>query len=339
MSFVVRRARRPRRRLASVATALAAAASVAAAAAASGSTVRQVGVDPAASATTGSASLLADLSGFLVGDFDEASNPDGTRTLPGLFGGSGNQPVDLDLLPSFAGPIEGVIAGGFELAGDPADGTITVDGLALDLLSEGSASLPLVIELLYESFRTFDPDSLFPGGVPIDLPFGEALLTRLEAAQLGAAIGTASPAGTPGTWTIEVAVPVLLSIEGEALGTPIAGLPLPVVLPLEGTLAVAEDGSSTVELAVSVAISEEDEGPFPGAGIADLPFELPTVLPPGGTAGLLVTADLLAIAVDLSIDLVIVGSAPGEPALPGDVDGDGAVDFDDLLAVLAAWTT
>ncbi len=299
--------------------------------------VRTITIDPAPSATTGSASLSAALAGFLIGDFDEVENPDGTLTRPGIFGGSGNQPVDLDLTPTLAGPVDADVAGSLSLVGDPASGAIAVEDLTLDLLPETDATLGLTIELLYDTFRTFSPDSLFPGGVPIELPFGEASLTRLEAAQAGPAAGTATPADDPGTWTIDVTVPVLLLIEGEVLGQPIEGDTVPAVLPLAGTLTLDEDGAAAVDLAVSLALAEEDPGPFPGVGFDAVPFELDTVLPPGQTAGVLLTAELATLAVDLSLELAIVGDGPGVPVLPADVDGDGAVGFGDLLAVLAAF--
>ena len=38
-----------------------------------------------------------DMPGTVIGDFDAATNPTGTRTLPGIFGGSGNQPINMDI--------------------------------------------------------------------------------------------------------------------------------------------------------------------------------------------------------------------------------------------------
>jgi hypothetical protein len=54
-------------------------------------------VAPGSSALDVAATFELRLPGTLIGDHDVATNPAGTRTLPGLFGGSGNQPVNVQL--------------------------------------------------------------------------------------------------------------------------------------------------------------------------------------------------------------------------------------------------
>ena len=43
------------------------------------------------------------LTGTLIGNYDAETTPDGTSTLPGLFGGSGNNPIDFSATLVFSG--------------------------------------------------------------------------------------------------------------------------------------------------------------------------------------------------------------------------------------------
>ncbi len=45
-------------------------------------------------------SLSLVMNGTFIGDYDEETNPEGTMTRPGLFGGSGNQPVTTSVTPT-----------------------------------------------------------------------------------------------------------------------------------------------------------------------------------------------------------------------------------------------
>lgn len=292
---------------------------------------------PGFSQTTGEAAVQNDLVGFLIGDYDEVANPGGTQTRPGLFGGSGNQPVDLEIGVGIGGPFSGPVSGGFRITGDPAAGTVGLENLQLDLLSESTAPLPLSVSLLWETFRSFNPDSLFFGGVPFEVPLAEAVLTLLEAEQSGPAVATATPAGK-NVWSLSVLMPVNLLASFDAIGSVIDLPPLPAVLPLEGELTLATDGSASVSLGFAFDVSEQGDGD-PGTPVIDgLPFALPTILPPGGEANVLITAAPQSIALSLVLDVTFTAAGPGdEPPLVGDVDGDGAVDFEDLLLVLAGY--
>ena len=47
--------------------------------------------------------LSAPIPGTVIGDYDAVTNPDGTQTRPGVFGGSGNNPIDFDITLQTAG--------------------------------------------------------------------------------------------------------------------------------------------------------------------------------------------------------------------------------------------
>ena len=325
---------RPRPRVVLTTAILGVAASIATA---GGDPAWTLGVLPGSSQTTGEASVQNDLVGFLIGDFDPVDNPDGTQTRPGLFGGSGNQPVDLEIGLGIGGAFQGPVSGGFRITGNPGSGTVGLENLQLDLLSESTAALPLTVSLLWETFRSFNPDSLFFGGIPFEVPLAEAVLTLLEAEQAAPAVATTAPLGKD-TWSLSVLLPVNLLASFDAVGSVIELQPLPAVLPLAGELALAADGSASVKLGFAFEVSEQGDGD-PGTPVIDgLPFPLPTILPPGGEANVLITAAPQSIALTLSLDVAFTASGPGdEPPLTGDVDGDGRVDFEDLLLVLAGY--
>jgi len=295
-------------------------------------------VDPAVSQTDGSSTVASDLAGFLIGDFDPETNPDGTSTLPGIFGGSGNQPVDLTLDLAIGGPFAGGVSGGLQALGDPASGELTLSGLSLDLLSGSAPPLPLTVTVLFETFRTFNPDSLFPGGIPLEVPLGEATVSSLEALQIGAALVTATPAGK-NSYTLAGEVSLLLFAEVSALGDVLLLPPVAVTVPLEASgITIDGKGVATLSLGFAFAVSEEDTGPFEEPVLDGVPFDLPTVFPPGDIAGVEFTATPESVSTSISLTIGLVASGPQDvPATPGDANGDGVVDFADILVVLATF--
>ena len=54
-------------------------------------------VDPSQSTLDGTFSQTIYMPGTLIGDYDEKTYPEGTMTRPGVWGGSGNQPIDCSI--------------------------------------------------------------------------------------------------------------------------------------------------------------------------------------------------------------------------------------------------
>ena len=254
------------------------------------------------------------LPGTLIGDFDAVSNPAGTRTLPGLFGGSGNQPVviQLDLIGSL--DVTAPASGMFTLQPDTAAGTAAIGGLSLDLLSSapsavGGATAELSLRLTYETFRTFAPDSLFPSLIPLELPLGQASISDLSLVQSGGPVaGLLAATATVGVFDLTALVPASLSflIDFNGQVTPVG--PLPFALPLTATLDLASC-AATLAGSADAAVNQTLPAPVPFE-LTDLPFPLPTVLPPGGTANLLLSAALQDIVFDATLDLALGAGAP-----------------------------
>ena len=87
-------------------------------------------------------------------------------------------------------------------------------------------------------------------------------------------------------------------------------------------------------MSASTSVNESFPPETP-VGFADIPLPLPTILPPGETANCLLSQDLMQIDSTLDVGFVLVASGPSGPE--GDADGDGDVDFEDLVRVLAEW--
>lgn len=284
-----------------------------------------------ASSVTQATDVAAPFTGTLIGNYDAVSNPTGTSTVPGFFGGSGNNPIPYSASFVLGGDIVSAPTGAFAATVDMELGAISIEGLSLDLLGGTPGALGATLNINYSTFRTVNPGSLYPGGVTIPVPLGEATVSALVAAQAAPAIGTLT--AVKGGYTFAVAVPVVVSLTADLLGTPIAdGVPTPGVLPLTGTLLV--DGDALV-LDATFSNSASQTQPV-GQAFDAIPLALPTVIPAGATANLLMagTVSEVTVASGLSADLSAVGLRRTNPA---DLNGDGLVGAADLAIMLDAW--
>lgn len=281
------------------------------------------------SVTTGVAFTLP-FSGSLLGDYDARSNPDGTQTRPGLFGGSGNNPIDCQIdLELASDPTPTVPSGGIELdLTDLAAGTISIDAFEIDLLSGGTAGIGGELVIVYETFNTINPFSIYPGGVAIPVPLADASILRSEIVLTDSVPATATPvkggfefvAVMVATWTLEF---------DPGTGTQLQQIP--VAIPLNGTV-LGEAGLRT--LAIDATFSQSGSQPL-DLPVGPIPVPLPT-LPPGGTANLLFSGIVGAVAFDTSLDLGL-NAVEVVVVDPADLNGDGRVDAGDIGLLIAAW--
>ena len=175
--------------------------------------------------------FTVDLPGSLIGDFDRTSNPGGTRTVPGVFGGPGNEPVDANFGLAGTGNLIGTPTGGFDLSVDLGAGTLQLDGLDVDLLGGTTGTNDLSLLLQFETFVTYNPDSLY-FDIPLDIPLGSQEVREVRLTQVAPSTeGTIT--GGSGSYTFSALVPASLSfvvVVGE-LETPVGPLPLLGVRP------------------------------------------------------------------------------------------------------------
>lgn len=292
-------------------------------------------VDQQSSTVLQSLTITAPFSGTLRGNYDATNNPTGTQTIPGVFGGSGNNPIPYTASLVIDGDVETNPTGSLLLGIDSEGLQIRVTDLELDLLGGEVAAFGTTLNINYQTFRTVNPSSLFPGGATIPIPLGNTTVSVLRATQVGDPVfGSLAATKTPGTFTFTAAVPVEFVIEASALGQPVGdGAPVAGVLPISGLLVEGEDSAL-----VSIAIAGENAQtqPLETEPFVDLPLALPTVFPTGGTANLLMNGDFTSLTVNSTIDADIVATGSQVFAL-GDINRDGVVGLLDLDILLASW--
>lgn len=288
------------------------------------------------STVTQTTDLTAPFAGTLIGDYNEVDNPAGTRTLPGVFGGTGNNPIPYTASFALAGDIVSHPTGALVLGVDSEGLQIRVSNLTVDLLGGVPGTLGATVNINYQTFRTVNPSSFYPGGVTIPVPVGNATVSTFTATQTGDGVFGVLVPQKDGSFQFNVVVPVNYTILATALGQPVGdGLPTPGVLPLTGRLV---EGTNTVTLALDVSNSETTTQPVEADPFVDVPLALPTVFPTGGTANLLLTGDVTSLTLSTSLTASL-DAAGVRQAVPGDVNGDYVVNAADLSLLLAAWGT
>ncbi len=285
---------------------------------------------PAVSGLDGVQSINVATSGTLIGNWDPENNPTGTRTKPGIFGPFGdteNLPVNVTLSGQIGGPIQTAPTGTFRLTLDPVAGTVALDDLVLDLLGGTPLQRLITITIQTQPFRTRNPTSVYPGGVPITLPIGAITVSQLTATQTGGLTpGTLTETG-PNTYEFAVIAPVSYTLAADFLGTPLTPPPVPGVFALGGQIVVTGNAARLT----SVRTIDLSDTQSPGLALPEFPLALPTVLPPGGTANVLMnlTLEEVGFTLDATASLEASGVV-GPPLRPGDMNCDGVVNFDDI---------
>ena len=293
-------------------------------------TMAPLSVDPSQSSLDGTFSQTIYMPGTLIGDYDEKTYPDGTMTRPGVWGGSGNQPIDCSIEPMFGGDFGGQVNGVLEIE------LVSDEVLALNAMSlsafEKEQSIPLNIIFEYETFRSIAPDSLFVGGFPVEVPLGEGAITSL-AIDLPSAFDLSLKPLNVDEWTIYGEVPVIITTSFTIFETDTGPLPTPGILTLQGTL-ISAGGELIMQATSSWDVTETIEDP--PFFFDNLPLELPTIIPPGDFAGV-----LLSVAADqatsTAIGMLEFTASGDSQDVPGDVNGDGEVNVSDALSVISAW--
>ncbi len=296
-------------------------------------------IDTKTSSASIDATTSVDAPGFLIGDYNADTNPDGTQTRAGFFGGSGNQTIDTMTTLESSTTLDSMPAGSMTISLDTLNGTGEIDGFMIDLLNGDDASTNLSVTIGFDTFRTIDPDFLYLGGIPITIPLGEVgNISAATLTQTGDAFITLAPADLPEAYEITGAIPATLNMSvtfalpgGEPTDFPIEDLP--VLVPISGQLEVFGNGNASLMLSAAPD-PIMNTIPIEGVDLPEIPFELPTL--GEETAGVLFTLSPNSIAFDASIALTI--NALGmPPACPADLNGDGVLNFFDVSAFLNAY--
>jgi PEP-CTERM motif len=264
-------------------------------------------IDPAASGLRANLATAFNTAGSLIGNYDQTNNPTGTRTKPGLFGSFGeteNLPVAVELGLGLDSMLDTRSSGGFHMSFDTGVGTLLMSGFTSDLLKSGPASIDASATLLTEAFRTRNPSSVYLGGIPVTLPLGQVSLTSLSVTQTeDAAPGVLTPLG--GNRYSFLVAPVV-QIEGsiDAFGQVLDIPPTAVPLPLAGEIELIGDTARLTSVQPVDLMNTAD----PNLALPELPFDLPTILPPGGVASVLFNLTLESLETSLVGQLATVAN-------------------------------
>ena len=270
--------------------------------------------------------------GVLIGDFDAKSNPDGTQTRPGLFGGSGNLPVGYSAVfgigsPSLQSQPSGFIAVD---AVDIGDGILGIDGFEFDVLSGGTASVGVDLTILLQTFRTYAPFSIYPGGFEIPIPLQTGTISSFVVRSETPATVLVASAGDG--YEFEAVLPAVISLEID-FGAGVQVFDLPFAFPFT----VFNDTATTeTVLTLSSAVSAAGEQPVDFPPFDEIPFELPTFPPGDETAGVLLGGTITSVISELDLLVEIVASAPVSTN-PADFNDDGVVNGADLGFLISSW--
>lgn len=273
------------------------------------------------------------LAGTWIGNYDAVTNPTGTQTRPGLFGGSGNVAIPFSSVVRPRAVISSSHPTGSYVFGlDRATGAVDVTGLALNVLGAQGGTIETRMTLTYSTFRTFAPNSTFIGVSNLDVPLDNGALSVATATQSGPAIGAAT-ANADGTWNFAVTVPVTVAVEGTAMGSPFTSTS-PGSFVLTGTAAFNGDQAT---ITTQGTVNETVPVPAP-APLVNMPFDLPTILPAGSTAHLLMSGTFSDGTSTTTGSSSIVALGTLQPVF-GDLNGDRVVNGFDLGLLLGAWGT
>lgn len=295
----------------------------------------EVSIAPAQSTIESTTSISAPVTGTFIGNWDAVSNPTGTKTIPGLFGGGGNNPLGYSATFAATGDTSSSPTGGFGMSVDVDSLAFAIGNLDIDLLGGSAVGIAATATLTYPNFHTENPSAIFIG-LTLPLPLGEISIESLVATQTGGPVaGLLVPAGRS-LYAFAAAVPVDLHAVLVVNGQEIVTDPVPFAMPVAGTI---DFGGRSVTVTLDAATELDETTPLdPAPEFSGQPVDLPTVLPPGGVAHLLFSGAISSVSVAAALDLSIFADAV--PQLdPADLNGDGVVGAQDLGILLGAWGT
>jgi hypothetical protein len=285
----------------------------------------QAALDPSAS----TASVVLDTrlasSGHLIGAYDATSNPGGTQTRPGFFGGSGNNPIPVTADIDGTSAADSAPDGAFSLQLDVPALTIGIEDLGIDLLAGATVPAVLTASLSYATFNTINPTFIYVSGVPINVPLGDVgEIRQLDLVQAAPAQGQLSVTADPHVFDFSVEIPATLSItvrvalpDAEPIDLPLD--PLPVLLPASGSVDRSEPGVLRISVVVEpqALVATID---LAGLAYPPIPLELPTLGTETASVILHMAADSLALDGSLALQL---HAEAATAVLPDAVFADG----------------
>ncbi len=264
----------------------------------------------ALSSTNIGANFAIDLPSTGIGDFDATNNPGGTSTCTNLFGTCNNTAIGFTNSLEIDSVFAGSPSGSFAASIDTARGVAVVSNFIASPLGKDSGGADLTLNLLYNTFRTTQPASLFVGGFNLPLPLGQVTVDNLLLVQTADTAGVLTPTAVANVYDFAALLPTSLSFDIEFLGTATKVGPLPFPLPVVGTLDLRQR-DALLSLTVDANGKQTIPNPLGGQTFEDIPFGLPTILPPGSIANLVfdITPGDLLLSFLTDLDWTALGTA------------------------------
>lgn len=274
-----------------------------------------------------SMSLSVPLSGSLIGNYDPATNPGGTRTRTSFFG-NGNVPIPFTADVRAGLRMDTVPSGSMRMTMIAPDVVILTD-LSMNMLSGGSAPIGATLDLANPTFYTSNPTAIFPGNLP-PLPIPAGGITSFSFEQTSPSIGVMIETDVAGTYDFLALVPADFTFHVHVLAESVELDSFPILLPIAGRL--TRDGDSmTIEAGIDYSV--QVPVPVQLDPLVNEPFDLPSLL---GPAHVLLNADFGELTAENTVNMQMV--AEGQPTCSLiDLDGDCESDGGDIGLLLAAW--
>lgn len=238
--------------------------------------------DPASSGVDGAVEIALNLPGTLIGNYDAATNPTGTRTKPGIFGTFGateNVEVPITVTGKVgsrtAGSLRTATSGEFVLDFNTAGQKVNVLALDLDLLNGQSLEVPATLSLTESGFRTRNPTFTYLAGT-LPIPIGTVVLSAFRATMgVPSQEGTLTPV-TGNQYLFSIVVPVEIHATALVMGSELALPAQPFDMTLAGMVTL--DGASATLTSESTFTLEETRNP--NTPLPPMAVDLPTLSDP-----------------------------------------------------------
>lgn len=286
------------------------------------------------STCSGNFTASADFNGTLIGNYDQTLNPTGTRTLNySIFGTRPGAPTNISKTMSGNGGSSGTFAtvpvGSYRLTADTNANTIQLALLTTNLIGNSTRpTFPVNATVSYQSFLTATPNYSYPFLVPLSVPLGNAEIVSIFVAQNAAASGALTSTGT-NTYSFSVTFPATITADIIIQGSQSQSIQTQDVT-ATGTINTST-GVASVSMNITNVVDNQTPTPLP----PNSPFDLPPPTGTGEPAHLLLNLTLTRQQSNTTGNSTLPG-APA-PVCFADINTDGGVDADDVIAFFAAW--
>jgi hypothetical protein len=289
------------------------------------------------SAGTGASTMSANFSGnaaftgTFTGNYDQASNPTGTRVFNlVIFGSRPPAPTNLTKNMHGTGASNGTANGNpvgtYSLAVNLGTNSVTLNSLNTNLVGPATPNTsPVSATVTYDSFSTAAPDYNYPFIIPITLNLGTASLTSMQVTQTAAASGSLTPAGG-GRYTFSLSVPANVVATVNFQGTPTSQTSSQT-LTVTGSVT---PGPTTCAASLTINLSQNDNNTTPQPQ-PPTPFDMPDPAGTGPPAHLILTLTITSQSDTINGSAALPASgvlAPLCGSADFNCDGDSGTDAD-----------